>query len=221
VNQDRPTKALLWMVILLAAVLSACSSAPTRYYSLEPSPNASQARLPYRGPPLQISSVHVPPGLDRDEVLREVAPGQFEVREFDHWTAPLGQMARQTLSEDLVARLPAGSLIYPDAPRPLNGANLSVDILAFRMQGDSAVMQVSWNTRLPPPSSTITTSPTPGSVTMPHPAPAPGCGAQLRLTASTSGSDASGTSMAFSALLGQLADQIAEGLSSGCMSSAT
>jgi uncharacterized lipoprotein YmbA len=184
-----------FLCCVAAAGLAACSSAPTRYFGTEPvAPSVSAARG-YAGLPVQVRTVNVPPQLDRAELMREVAPGEFEVREFDHWTAPFGQMVRQTLTEDLAARLPAAAVIYPDASRPDPVANISVNILSFRFQGDRAVMQVSWTVRSP---SSVPSYITDGQTTL-----------------ETSGDDRSGAdiSASLSAILAQLADRMVIDLS--------
>ena len=185
---------------LMISALAGCSSAPTRFYSLQPMPSLGSGPMDYRGPALQVNVVHIPPELDRDELMREVAPGRFEAREFDHWIGPLGKMARQVLSEDLALRLPAGSLIYPDAPAPMGVATLSVDVLSFRTEGSTAMMQVSWGIRVVAPL-----------------APS-GCGGQLDLRTSMGDSDGTGTPVALSALMGELADSISSQLAADCIS---
>jgi uncharacterized lipoprotein YmbA len=62
--------------------------------------------------------VHIPPALDRIEILSEVAPGEFKVNDLDHWVAPLGPVARQTLTADLIARLPQGRVIFHTSQSP-------------------------------------------------------------------------------------------------------
>ena len=172
------------------AGMAGCSSPPTRFFGTEPVPASAGSSAPYLGPPVQIRNVNVPPQLDRAELMREVSPGEFEVREFDHWTAPIGQMTRQTLTEDLAARLPADAVIYPDASRPDPVAYISVNILSFRFQGEHAVMQVSWTVR------------SPSSV--------PSLMSDRQTSIEVSGDDRSGTgiSAGFSAALGLLADRI-------------
>lgn len=184
-----------FLCCLATAGIAACSSPPTRYFGTEPvAPSRAMAKS-YAGPALQVRTVNVPPQLDRAELMREVSPGEFEVREFDHWTAPLGQMVRQTLTEDLAARLPASAVIYPDASRPDPVANISVNILSFRFQGDRAVMQVSWTVRAP--------------------SLVPSLIADGQTALETPGDDRSGAdiSASLSAMLAQLADRIATDLS--------
>jgi uncharacterized lipoprotein YmbA len=182
------------------AALGACSSAPTHFYTLQPVASANPGHAVYNGPALEVNIVHIPPELDRNELMREVAPGQFEVRELDQWIAPFGRLVRQTVSEDLALRLPAGSLIYPNAHAPAGSASLSINILSYRVEGNKQTMQVSWSlqdARL---------------VTPTH------CGGQLELQTSVSHPDGTGTPVALSALMGDLADSIAGQLAEGCIS---
>ncbi|MEO5733171.1 MAG: ABC-type transport auxiliary lipoprotein family protein [Rubrivivax sp.] len=196
------------LAVALAAALSACasSSSATRFHTLQ----AVAATAPvssYAGPPLQVRSVAVPAALDRNELLRDVGAGQFEVRDFDHWAAPLPQLARSALSEDLALRLKPGQLVFPGASWPAAGAELSIDIQSFRVRDGSATMQLSWSLRPRMRSGTGAETPT-ASASMAIPA-AQGAQLQLRLPA---GDGAGALSQAFAALLAQAADRIVETL---------
>jgi uncharacterized lipoprotein YmbA len=183
-----------FVCLAILATVAGCSSPPTRYFGTQPVMPGGSSSAGYQGPPVQIRTVNVPPQLDRAELMREVSPGEFEVREFDHWTAPLGQLMRQTLTEDLAARLPAGAVIYPDASRLDPVAYISINILSFRFQGDRAVMQVSWTVR--------------------SPTSVPALISDGQATLDVPGSDRSGAdiSTSLSATLAQLADRITTGL---------
>lgn len=199
--------ALLMRAVVLACTLTcalslaACaSSSTTRFHTLQPVA-ASAPAADYAGPPLQVRSVAVPAALDRAELLREVSPGQFEVRDFDHWAAPLPQLAKSALSADLALRLPPGKLAFPGAPWPAAGAELSVDIQSFRIHGGTATMQLSWSLR-----------PRAGSPTA-QALPPLGAQLQLEVAAGIDADNGAGTtSQAFSALLGQLTDRIVSAL---------
>jgi uncharacterized lipoprotein YmbA len=181
-----------------ALLLSACaSSTPTRYFALEAVAPSSAARgdapapMAYDGPPIEVRSVQIPPTLDRLEMVREVAPGELDVRDFDHWAAPLGRMSRQALTEDLASRLPPDRLVFPGAAGPKVRGDLTVDVLSFRIDGGTATMVMSWSLRWP-------------EQTTPR-------GASLQLTApATAG--AAATSRAWSELMAQAADRIAADL---------
>lgn len=184
---------------LAAAALAACGSSPaTRYYTLEaiPAPAAASASVAPAAsrPPLRVRSVKVPPAFDRLELVEETGPGQIDIRDFDHWAAPLPRLARQALAQNLAARLPKDKLVFPGAPWPEGAADLSVDVLSFQASGGQAVMLASWTIRWPPPSSDA--------------AAPPPLGQQLRLQTATGG-DAAAHARAWSDLLAQLADQVA------------
>src|SRR5271155_2799531 len=127
----------------LALALDACSSSPTKIYTID-------AALPqvhidaYSGPPLRVDNLNVPAGWDRIEILTASGPGTLKIQDFDHWSAPLARLARQALSEDLDQRLPSGSVIYPRLPKSSGALGVNVDILQFSIAGSQATMRSSW-----------------------------------------------------------------------------
>jgi len=181
-----------------AAGLAACGhSAPTRIFTLDAvSPQAAlpMAAAPYGGAPFRVDAVHLPSALDRVEVVRQTMAERLEVSDFDHWGAPLGDLARRALTQDLVARLPAGAVIYPDAPKPPGAGGLVVDVLTFRRTDQGYVLDASW-TLLAGPAGTAPLR------------------RQVRLTDADVGlGDAAAEAAALSRLLGQLSEAIAAGL---------
>jgi uncharacterized lipoprotein YmbA len=182
-------------LVLTTAVsaLSACSSAPTRLFALYPvAPSAPSA---YLGPPIRVDAVHLPPALDRIEVVTEVSPGELKINDLEHWSAPLSQEARQALSADLIARLPPGSVLYPHLVKPDGAMGLSVDVLELKTGASGATLQASW------------------VITAKNPTPIAIRGtASLRLDQPMTGY--AGTAHDVSSLLGQLADRIVVDLKS-------
>jgi uncharacterized protein len=140
-NKVRPT----WWVIgsAVAIALSACHSAPTRVYDIDPSVPAARVNT-YQAPALRIETLGVPASWDRIEILGISAAGNLQISEFDHWSAPLAQIARQALADDLDQRLPPGTVIYPRLPRSAGALNVNVDILEFNVTASQASMQASW-----------------------------------------------------------------------------
>ena len=134
-----------WCVIAcaVAAALGGCRSAPTRIYTLAPAAPASRVDG-YRAPALRVDTVSVPAGWDRIEILRPSAAGTLQISDFDHWAAPLAQLIRQILSDDLDQRLPSGSVIYPRLTKPGGALGVSVDVLDFDIAASQATMRASW-----------------------------------------------------------------------------
>jgi uncharacterized protein len=134
-----------WWVIgcTVALTLGACHSAPTRIYNLDPAVPATRLDT-YQAPALRIDTLNVPASWDRIEILGLTADGKLQIGDFDHWSAPLAQIARQTLSDDLDQRLPSGSVIYPRLPKPNGALGIDVDILEFTVVASQASMRASW-----------------------------------------------------------------------------
>jgi uncharacterized lipoprotein YmbA len=98
----------------------------------------------YQAPALRIDTLSVPASWDRIEILSVSAAGKLQVSDFDHWSAPLAQIARQALSADLDQRLPSGSVIYPRLPKPNGALGINVDILEFSLVASQVSMRASW-----------------------------------------------------------------------------
>jgi uncharacterized lipoprotein YmbA len=171
-----------------ALALGACQSAATRVYSLDVAAPAV-GQTTYQAPALRVDSLSVPAGWDRIEILQPLAAGRVEISDFDHWSAPLAQVARQTLSADLSERLPSGSVIYPRLPKPSGALGVNVDILEFSVTGAHASMQASW----------VITPPAGRSAER----------SEALLHGSMSSTEPAAVVRLWSELLGQLADRIA------------
>jgi uncharacterized lipoprotein YmbA len=127
----------------VAVALGGCRSASTRIYALKAAAPAAHIDL-YHAPALRVDTLNVPASWDRSEILSLSAAGTLQISDFDHWAAPLAQMARQALSDDLDQRLPPGSVIYPRLPKPSGALGVNVDILEFNIVASQASMRASW-----------------------------------------------------------------------------
>ena len=175
---------------LAVILIGGCgSSPPTRFYTLdaETSADAPGARL---DAPLKVDAVHVPPMLDRNEMVRGESHNELRISAQDRWAADFGEMARRVLTEDLQSRLPAGAVIAPESPAPQGARGLVVDILTFQPQtAGMLVLAADW--------------------TLLEGAPAtPVLQRSVRLTA-PAGASAGSQAAAMSRLLAKLADNIA------------
>jgi len=179
------------MLIILAAALAACGhSPPTRYVTLNAEPVVAP-RATAQIQPVQLTAVHIPAELDRPEVVTQDAANQLTIHDTDRWGAPLGQMMRRTLAQDLLTRLPQGAFVLPEAPPPPHTRTLVVTVLnAEADAGGGLTMQVSWTLLSGHPAHTDLTQ-------------------QLTLSSSMASRDATAQAAAMSQLLGQLADRIA------------
>jgi uncharacterized lipoprotein YmbA len=185
------TPARLGGCAIAAAALFGCASPPTHYLGIESVAAAAPAAMAYAGPQIEILTVTLPPEVDRAELLRKTGPGQYQVRDFEHWVAPLGGMVRQALTADLAARLPPGSVIDSEQGKTAGTADVSVHILALNTEGTAATLTVNWSWALP------------------SPPPRAWHTYQLNLVTQLPDDGGPATAAAFSKLVGELADRMA------------
>jgi uncharacterized lipoprotein YmbA len=178
-------------VSVIATAITGCGySAPTRYVTLSADLVDARAAT-VRIPPVQLTVVHIPAELDRPEVVTQISPNRLSIDESAQWGAPLDQMMRRTLAQDLMARLSAGSFIFPDAPAPADARTLVVTVLSVQSDANGALtLQVAWALLSGQPARTISTH-------------------QATLKSELTSSDAAAQAAALSRILGQLADRIA------------
>lgn len=178
------------LLIALAVLLASCgTSPPTRFFTLaRVSPAGRSApRPPF---PIQVNAVHIPAVLDRSEIVRQTGSDTLLISGQDRWGAPIGEMARNVLAQDLAERLPQGSVILPLAPAPSSAAHLVVNIAAFGEDAGRRVrLDASWTLLRGTPLKTILHG-------------------NVNLDDTAAGDDAASQAAAMSRLLGRLADDI-------------
>jgi uncharacterized lipoprotein YmbA len=188
---SRVAAASLALALLSPILLAACGHSPeTQFLTLDPVPGTPAAAA-WRGPPVRIPSVTIPPALDRVEFTRQTGPGEMKVDDLAHWSAPLGMLVRNALILDLAQRLPAGAVAPPDAPAQPGGLRVTVSILSFGMAGGEAAMEAAYE------------------LTSDGAAAATGPRQWVQLRAASAGATPGDTARAFSTLLGLLADRMA------------
>lgn len=130
------------LTILALLLLAACGSSPkTHFYTLSVAPGRTAAI----GSPVQLAAVHVPPALDRRQMVRMAGANSVEISETNRWSAAFDEMVRNVLAQNLAQRLPRGKLILPNAPAPPGTATLVVTLVSFGPDADGRVkLNGSW-----------------------------------------------------------------------------
>jgi uncharacterized lipoprotein YmbA len=181
-------------ILSAGLVLSGCGhSPPTRFYTLDTVPPSRVEASAGPRAPVQLSAVHLPPALDRPQVVTQIGPGRLDVSDQEHWAAPLDEMMRRALAQNLLARLPEGVFIPPDTPRPAGARGLVVDVVQLQATPDRVVMQANW---------TLTGGASADAL----------LSRTVVLSAPAAGRGAEGQAGAITRLLGDLADRIAADL---------
>ncbi|ACC74340.1 PqiC family protein [Paraburkholderia phymatum] len=185
----RSASTLARVAMLIGTSLAGCGHSPaTHYVRLNASPSGALLATT-RIAPVQLTAVHIPTVLDRPEVVTQVSPNRLTVDDRNHWGAPLAQMMRGTLAQDLTMRLPAGAFVFPDAPAPPDTRTLVVTVLDAEADTKTMTFQAGWTLLSgQPPHVTLTR--------------------EVTLTSTLTSRDAAEQAAALSRILGELADRI-------------
>jgi hypothetical protein len=180
------------MIGMICLTGGCASSPPVQFYTLGVVP--AERRMGALDAPVQIGAVHLPSVLDRQEMVRERGPNQLELSNEHRWGAPLADMTRRVLTQDLQDRLPASMVVLPEQPAPPHTRVIVIDILKFESESSGhVVLQGSW-------SLVSTGSDTPSS------------SRPMQIDEHAPAQDYAAQAQAMSRAVGQLADSIADAL---------
>jgi uncharacterized lipoprotein YmbA len=182
------------IALVAVALLAGCGSSPeTHYYTLDPVSGTGNNRVAI-ATPVTVAAVHLPASLDRREMIRQTGQNAVNISEEDRWVSPLGGLTRRVLTQDLAAYLPKDMVVLPDSPAPPRTAQIVVSIAQFAPDAAGQVtLDGSW----------ALLEGGSGNLIMRR---------TVRFESPAAARDASGQASAMSALLGQLAEQIAGSL---------
>jgi uncharacterized protein len=179
-----------------AVLVAGCaSSPPSQFYRLTAvAPAAPPQSGGSRSAPVIVAAVHIPFSLDRQEIVRTGPGNALEIDGFERWGAPLDEMIQRVLTQDLIERLPASTVVLPSGPAPAGTDRIVVDILSFQSDTDGNVtLEGSWS--LLPPGASV-----------------PSVIRGIREAEAASATDFNRQAAVMSEMLGRLADDIAASL---------
>lgn len=179
---------------LLAIMLAACAtSPPVMFYTLEPV-HSGASRTEHEGAPVQVAAVHLPRALDRREMVRQSAPNRMTISSENRWGAPLTEVTREVLTQNLSARLAPNRMVFPETPPPPGTLGIVLDVARFARDTSGVVIfDGSWSLY-----------PSGSDQRMAH--------EEFKLTEVTASGDYAEQARAMSTVLGRLADQIARAI---------
>ena len=132
-------------VAFLAAIAAGCTSAPSKFYTLNSTAKGAAATTDYA---VSVGPVTIPAEVDRPQFTVRVAPNRVTVDEFNRWAAPLNENIARVVAADLATllgtpRTAAGSLANFDP-----GYRVTLDIQAFEsVPGKFAQIDAVWVVR--------------------------------------------------------------------------
>jgi uncharacterized lipoprotein YmbA len=146
--------AVAWLV----SVGVGCTSAPVRYYTLTPPPAktwpASETTLA-----IDVRVVHIPPQLNRAELMVRTGPSEVTLLENERWESPVKDEIKDALRLELRRRLGGMTGLPPGFTK----LTLDIDVQHLEAElGRYALLEASWSATLsatgPPPTGARATS---------------------------------------------------------------
>lgn len=137
----------LALVLLNAWLLLAagCSSPPTRFFVLAPSPGAQPLGVG-QDVAVGVGPVEFPEYLDRPQIVTRTGEHELNLADFDRWAEPLKDNATQVLAENLAVLLPSHKIAtYPWKRSTPIDYQLAAKVTRFdQTEGGEAVLNVRW-----------------------------------------------------------------------------
>ncbi len=137
---------------MIAVLAVACAgSPPMRYYTLTEVPASTRLTTTGNPVPVRLDRVTIPTELDRAQMIRRIDATRLQIVENERWAAPLEDIVRRVLSDDLAARLPPDLVANPFEPAiGERRQSLSVDIEELYGDADCAVtLRAAWVLKQP------------------------------------------------------------------------
>jgi uncharacterized lipoprotein YmbA len=130
----------------LAALAAACTSSPSRFYTLSATatPSATSSNLS-----IAVGPVSVPAAVDRPQIVVSTSANQVTVDDFNRWAAPLQDNLARVVAENLVALLGAPRVtLFPQTLGADVDYRVQIEIRNFESApGKSASLDAVWTVR--------------------------------------------------------------------------
>jgi uncharacterized lipoprotein YmbA len=132
-------------ILLLCALLPACSSAPVTFYTL--SAQGSQAPARSSAISVEVGPVTLPVYLDRPQLVLADQSRRLTILDQSRWAGPLPRMLAQTLADDISRELGLSQVhAYPQASPYSSDYALSIDVRSLQgSPGQGVHLDAAWS----------------------------------------------------------------------------
>ena len=135
--------AQLISIALLATAAVACSTAPSRFYSL--TSTATTDGTPPMNTTVMVGPVTIPASVDQPQFVVQVAANRVQVDEFNRWVAPLNDSIARAVAGDLVVLLGTPQVASGPMANFIPDYRVTIDVQRFdSIQGDAAIVEAVW-----------------------------------------------------------------------------
>jgi uncharacterized lipoprotein YmbA len=121
-----------------------CTSAPVRYYTLTPPPDKTSPALE-TSLQIEVRVVHIPPQLNRSELMVRTGTTGVTLLENERWVSPLNDEIKDAVRLELRRRLGRKTGLRPDFTK----LTLDIDVHHLEAElGRYALLEASWSATL-------------------------------------------------------------------------
>jgi uncharacterized protein len=146
IRRDHFPRALTAMALFLA--LTACSSAPTHFYTLMQPADSAAATSADAGFAIDVLPVGVPAQADQPQLVVRTGAGSVAVLDSERWAAPLADEIRAALADDLVRALGAHDARRQARRKGEAVYRIRLDVRRFEsLPADHALIEADWSVR--------------------------------------------------------------------------
>jgi len=133
-------------IALMVALVTGCSTAPSKFYSL--ASTATADGTPATSAAVMVGPVTIPAAVDQPEFVVQVAPNRVQVDEFNRWVSPLGDSISRAVAGDLVVLLGTPEVASSQLANFVPDYRVTIDVQRFEsIQGQAAVVEAVWTVR--------------------------------------------------------------------------
>jgi uncharacterized protein len=136
------------VVLFLAVVAVGCTSAPSRFYTLNSTATGDGATN--SNVAVIVGPVSVPAEVDRPQFTVQVAPNRVAVDEFNRWAAPLSDNIARVVAGNLTLLLGTPNVAALPAANFNSAYRVTISIQRFEtLPGKSVLVDAVWVVRSP------------------------------------------------------------------------
>ena len=141
----------LLLLTIVAASVAGCSSAPSRFYTLNSTATEGGASAASYG--VVVGPVSIPAVVDRPQFVVQVATNRVQLDEFNRWAAPLSDNIARVVTEDLAVLLGTPRVATAPLANFEAAYRVTIDIQRFASfrsgakQNEGVLMEAVWVVR--------------------------------------------------------------------------
>ena len=140
--------AVRWLCIVIALLLSSCTSTSPRFYTLVPLPERNSSTGAETRLRLTVDPVSIPAQVDRFELVIRLPDGGIAIADGDRWIAPVADELQSALSVELLRRLGGAD---PDITKSVS-VSVRLNVERFESSANQyALIEASWHLVLKEP----------------------------------------------------------------------